>query len=195
MTSVAATAAGRLEQIGAALAELPGGGFCGGGRAFAGGFGLSERADFDRAVRGGGRFGGVESGDPEQGAWWRRIRRPSKVCRRQFGPDAVSSYRCGNQRGGARGRCLPAGEGGDFSDFSDTQSSFVFAAVELTDNSYPRGRYARLYPGNQQAVSGAGGGTVSDGGGPADFGLCPTGGRTGGIRSGRCWAASFCCGK
>ena len=132
MTSVAAMAAGRLEQIGAALAELPAGDFA----AAAGNLLAVLGYRSERILTGQtGAAADLVASNPETRskagfiAAARSARMLFQVTEAEISDAAQESLFDGR-------------EGVDFSDFTDTQSSFVFAAVELNGDSYPRGRYA-----------------------------------------------------
>ena len=132
MTSVAVTTAGRLEQIGEALADLPAGDF-----AAAAGRLLSVLGYRSERILTGqsGAAADLVASNPETRSKAGFIA-AARAARMLF---QVTDAEIG---GAAQESLFDGREGGDFSDFTDTQSSFVFAAVELAGDSYPRGRYA-----------------------------------------------------
>ena len=128
MTSIA-TAAGRLEQIGDALAAAPEGDFAAAaGRLLAA---LGYRSERILTGQSGAAAELVASNaDTRSKADFIAAARSARVLFQVT--DAEIS--------GAAAESLFADR--DFADFADPQSSFIFAVVELADNSYPRGRYA-----------------------------------------------------
>ena len=131
MTSIA-TAAGRLEQIGDALAAAPEGDFAAAaGRLLAA---LGYRSERILTGQSGAAAELVASNaDTRSKADFIAAARDARVLFQVT--DAEIS-------GAAQEQLFADRDFTDFTDFADPQSSFIFAVVELADNSYPRGRYA-----------------------------------------------------
>ena len=131
MTSIA-TAGGRLEQIGDALAAAPEGDFAAAaGRLLAA---LGYRSERILTGQSGAAAELVASNaDTRSKSDFIAAARSARVLFQVT--DAEIS-------GAAQEALFADRDFADFTDFADPQSSFIFAVVELKDASYPRGRYA-----------------------------------------------------